>query len=637
MDKPPNKYHKFLIYFVLALVTLLVFESVRQNQFVDYDDQRYVTENPNVKAGITRDSFVWAFTTVYASNWHPLTWLSHMLDCQLFGLNPFWHHLMSLLFHVANTFLLFWVLKRATGDIWPSAFVAALFAIHPLHVESVAWVAERKDVLSSFFWFLTIAAYIRYAENPKISRYLLVFLSICLGLMAKPMLVTLPFVLLLLDWWPLSRFQWKNKLVSKVTKSPHSVRPRFHTAPMWRLIGEKIPLFAVAAASSVITYIAQQRGGAMILVEKLTLSIRVENALVSYLNYIIKMFYPARLAVLYPYPLHRLPAWQPTICFMILVIVSVWAIYLARRHAYLAVGWLLFLGMLIPVIGLVQVGHQAMANRYTYLPSIGIFVMIAWTAAKLSASWRYRKITLGIAASVVLVVLLVCTRKQVRYWQNSLTLFGRAVEVTENNYIMHFEYGTALQRNNQLDEALEQYKKCLQIAPYYSSAQNNLGAIYFQKGKTEQALACWTNVLNFKPDNVDAMNNLGTVYFQKGKIEQALACWANVLKLKPDNVAAMNNLAWVRATGGNRQFCDPNEAVKLAERACKLTDFKKPRLLDTLAAAYAASGRFSEAVVTAEKASGLAQSLQQKDLTKQIKDRLHLYKASQPYIEPLPE
>jgi tetratricopeptide (TPR) repeat protein len=633
MRKISNKHHEFLIYLLLALVTLIAFESVRQNQFVDYDDQRYVTENPNVNAGITRDSFIWAFTTICASNWHPLTWLSHMLDCQLFELNPSWHHLMNLLFHVANTLLLFWVLKRMTGDIWPSAFVAALFAIHPLHVESVVWVAERKDVLSGLFWFLTIAVYIRYAENPKISTYLLVFLCISLGLMAKPMLVTLPFVLLLLDWWPLSRVQWENRFVSELAKSPHSVTPRFHRASIWRLMGEKIPLFAMATASSVITYIAQQRSGAMTLVQKLPFSIRVENALVSYLNYIIKMFYPARLAVLYPHPRDGLPVWQPTICFIILAIVSASVIYLARRHGYLAVGWLLFLGTLVPVIGLVQVGHQAMADRYTYLPSIGIFVMIAWTAAKLSAGWRYRKVVLGMTAAVVLVVLLVCTRKQVRYWQNSLTLFGRAVEVTENNHVMHCEYGTALQRNNQPDEALEQYRKCLRIAPHYSTAQNNLGVIYFQNGRMEQALACWTDLLKFKPDHVGAMNNLGTAYFQKGNVEQALACWTNVLELESDNLNAINSLAWVRATQENRKFCHPDEAVRLAERACDLSDFKNPVLLDTLAAAYAASGRFSDAVATAEQALELVRSSDKK-LAEAIQNRLHLYKTGRPYIQP---
>lgn len=344
---------------MLALVTLIVFGQACRNDFVGYDDIYYVTDNPHVKSGLSLDSVIWAFTTMYNANWHPLTWLSHMLVCQLFSLNPLWHHLTNVLFHTVNTLLLFGILKRMTGKIWPSAFAAAAFALHPLHVESVAWVSERKDVLSGFFWMLTVICYIRYTERQSIGKYLLVFLVFGLGLMAKSMLVTLPFVLLLLDYWPLGRLQWEHRLKS-----------------LWHLIIEKVPLLALSAASSTITFIAQKSAGAMELGKVYPLNIRISNAAVSYIAYIGKLIYPSRLAVLYPYPGSSLPLWQPIVSLLVLIAVSAAVIYSARR--YLVIGWFWYIGTLVPVIGLVQIGNQMMADRYTYLPSIGIFIMVAW-------------------------------------------------------------------------------------------------------------------------------------------------------------------------------------------------------------------------------------------------------------------
>ncbi len=602
-----NKHNVFLVYVVLVLAVIIAFEPVRHNDFVDYDDQRYVTENPHVKAGITRESIAWAFTNYHFGMWHPLTTLSNMLDCQLFGLNPFWHHLTSLLFHIANTLLLFWVLKRMTGEVWPSAFVAAVFALHPLAVESVAWLAERKNVLSGFFWFLTIAAYVRYAEHPGIGKYLLVILFFCFALLAKPMVVTLPFVLLLLDYWPLDRFQWGSQRENKDLPKYKSKKVRYQKSSTLSLVIEKIPLFVLSAVLSVITVFAQRSEGAIFPIKRLPFDFRIANALVSYVRYIGKMIYPSKLAAFYPHPLDKLPLWQPMVCFLILIVISA-LILISRkrlgeasrsRKRYLTMGWLWYLGTLVPVIGLVQVGEQAMANRYTYLPLIGIYIIVAWGAAEIFAKWRYRKIALVVTACIVLVVLLIGTRMQVRHWQNNLTLFGHTVAVTKNNYKMHNDYGAALQRDGRLDEAFTQYTESLRVAPQYFRARNNLGAVYFLKGKIEQAIACWNGALRYKPDNVEVINNL----------------------------------AWVRATLGNPEFRNPDEAVRLATRACELTSYAQPDILDTLAAAYAAAGKFPQAIETAEKALKLAGDAKREDLAKEIQGRLQLYKSNQPYRE----
>jgi Tfp pilus assembly protein PilF len=575
MRQTPNKFYLLLIYAALVVVTIAAFEPARLNGFIGFDDDVYVTENTHVLAGITLKSVLWAFTTPYASNWHPLTWLSHMLDCELFGLNPLGHHLTNLLFHIANTLLLFWVLKRMTGAIWQSAFVAAAFALHPQHVESVAWVAERKDLLSGFFWMLTIAAYIRYAERPCVGGYLLVVLAFCLGLMAKPMVVTLPFVLLLLDYWPLERFQWKKLCL---------------------LVCEKIPLFLLAAVSSLITFVVQQRTGAMVQAENLPSYVRVANALVSYISYITKMIYPTGLAVFYPHPLRSPPLWQPLICLFIMLIVSIAVIYLARR--YLLVGWLWYLGTLVPVIGLVQVGGQAMADRYTYIPLIGIFMMVAWGLPELLSKWRYRRFVFSAASVLVFAILLLCTRRQIRLWQNDFTLFSHAIAVTENNATMHNNLGVAFQAQGKFDEAIAHYRQALKIYPDYANAHNNL------------ALALQS----------------------EGRIDEAINHYLCSLRLGPDPTP-LNNLAWLRATQQDPNFRDPNEAVRLALKACEMTGYDDPELLDTLAAAYAAAGDFPRALETAEKALKLAEAVGWNDLAGEISERLQLYKAGKPYQE----
>jgi len=460
MKHMSDKRYALLIYVVLILSTLIAYEPLRHNDFISYDDYTYVTKNPNVTGGITRKSVLWAFTGHHFYMWHPLTSLSHLLDCQLFGLDPRWHHLTSLLLHIASTVLLFMIFKKTTGMVWPSAFVAAAFALHPLNVESVAWAAERKTVVSGLFWMLTLATYIRYAERPSIASYMLVIFVYGLTIMTKPVVVPLPFVLLLLDYWPLGRFRWSY--TSKDSSLPKSAEIRFQASPLSRVLTEKIPFFILAAILSITTFLVQKGGGAVLQAERLALSYRIGNALVSYVRYIGKMIYPSRLAILYPHPANRLPLWLPIVCFIILAIVSAGIIYTFRRQRYLVVGWLWYLGILVPVIGLVQVGSQAMADRYTYLPAIGIFIMVAWGAVELLSRWRYRRICLGISAGCLFVALLICTRTQVKYWRNNLTLYEHVLSVTENNAIIHNSYGCALFEDNRLDESVNHFKKPLQ-------------------------------------------------------------------------------------------------------------------------------------------------------------------------------
>lgn len=534
MERQHNRLYVFLIYAVLTLATLVAFEQLRNNDFVDYDDYVYVTKNPNVTGGITRESIVWAFTRFYAANWHPLTWLSHMLDCQLFGLNPAGHHLTSLLIHIVSVLLLFWALERMTGAVWPSAFAAAAFALHPLQVESIAWVAQRKSVLSGLFWMLTIVAYIRYTEKPRVGRYLLVVLSLALGLMAKPMVVTLPFVLLLLDYWPLGRLQWHHQGEKEILPQPESTdtdRNRFSIA---RLIGEKIPLFILVAASSIVTYIAQQSAHAVVYVP---LKARIVHAAVSYLGYIMKMAYPTHLAVLYPYPD------KARIDYMLLLLViSALVLWRAKQLRWLTVGWLWYIGTLIPVIGLIQVGDQAMADRYIYLPSIGIFIIVAWGVPELLAKWHYRKIALPAVAAVALAVLLMCTRMQVSHWKSDSTLFGHALEVTENNSVMHNRYAAALAKNGQIDEAIVHYKKALQIRPDYAEAYSNLGAAFSDQGKLDQAIIYYNKALSIKPTLAKTHKNLGYVLLGQNKLDEAVEHFIEALRIKPGYADAEQGL-----------------------------------------------------------------------------------------------
>lgn len=667
MKDKKHTYLFLLIYIALIVLSILAFEPVRHNDFISYDSYAYVTENPQVRGGITRESIIWAFSTAYKANWHPLTWLSHMLDCELFGLNPTGHHLVNLLLHIANTLLLFWVFKRMSGAIWPSAFTAVIFALHPLHVESVVWVAERKDLLSGLFFMFTIAAYIRYVEHPGIRRYLLIVLTLALGLMSKPMLVTMPFVLLLLDYWPLGRLQWEHNRARQDTPNCQSLKYSDQRFSVWYLIIEKIPLFVLVVISSVITCISQQTAGAMLSVQKLAFSFRVANSFISYITYIRKMFYPSRLAIFYPHPVNKLLSWQPIICLVILILASAAIIYASRRRRYLAMGWLWYLGTLLPVIGLVQVGSQAMADRYTYLPLIGIFIMIAWGIAKPASKWRYRSIWLGIPTALLIVAMIICTRMQVQRWKNNLTLYRYTLDVTKDNAIMRNSYGHALFEKDRLDEAITQLSKAMQVSPKFILARASIGKIFFKQGKINEAIACFNEVLRTHKDWPDVYYYLGLAEVQQEKyndavthfakalqleqgniktrlqlayalteldrIQQAIEHFYKILQLKPDHPQALNAAAWLLATAGDSKLRNPTDAVEFAEKACELTNYIDSGALDTLAAAYAAAGRFNKAVETIEKAIERAIADGSAELTQQFQNRLQLYKTNQPYYE----
>jgi tetratricopeptide (TPR) repeat protein len=512
------------IYFALAVSTLLVFWQVRNFDFVNYDDPSYVTENPHVLNGLTADSVRWAFTTIHTGYWHALTWLSLMLDCQLFGPGPAGFHLTNLFFHIANTLLLFLVLKQMTKAIWQSAFVAALFALHPMHVESVAWIAERKDVLSTFFWMLTLLTYVVYVSRPSAFRYIVTLAAFALGLMAKPMLVTLPFLLLLLDYWPLNRFGSKR-------------------SPFFLLI-EKIPLFAMAAATSVATFIAQKQTGAMRISENIGFLFRLANALISYVQYIVKMIWPVRLAVFYPHRYENVPFLYVAISVILLLAVTIFVIRFAKNHRYLVTGWLWYLGTLIPVIGIIQAGSQAYADRYTYTPYIGLFIMLAWGLPQLLSKLPQRKIVLGVSMVIILTTLGICASLQVSYWKNSIILFSHANQVTQNNWLAHNNRGTAYNRIGRYQEALEDFSQAIRIKPDYDEALNNLGAAYGNLGRYQQAIEAFRQAIKIKPNYTDAHYNLGNAYSKLSRRQDAIEAYRQAVKLRPNYAEAHNNLAY---------------------------------------------------------------------------------------------
>jgi len=536
MDKTSEKYWAICVCLVLALAILAVFAQVRRHGFVNYDDPIYVYKNQNIQSGVTLDSIKWAFTTGHAGNWHPLTWLSHMLDWQLFGDDAGWHHLTNLFLHIANTLLLFAVLKRMTHALWRSAFVAALFALHPLHVESVAWVAERKDVLSTFFWILTMAAYLRYVRQPCLSHYCLVVASLILGLMAKPMLVTLPFVLLLLDYWPLDRVRLRAQTAGKTTLSG--------TLSPVRLIAEKVPLFVVVLASSIITFIVQQKAGAMRQVENFSFTVRAANTSISYLTYIAKMIWPTRLAMFYPHPGDSVSISYAAFSAVVLTVVTIGVLRYARSHRYMPVGWFWYMGTLVPVIGLIQVGAQAMSDRYSYVPLIGLFIIIAWGLPELLAKWPYRNHALRPAALIVLVAFSICAHLQQRHWKNSITLCEHALDVTENNYKAHFCMTEMLREQGRVQEAIWHNSQAVKIKPDYLEAINGLGLSYHDAGELDKAIVCYRKALEIHPTLTAAHVNLGSALVKKGNLEEAVWHYEQALQ-KLDLAIVRSKLAHV--------------------------------------------------------------------------------------------
>lgn len=546
----------------LVVLTVFVYAPVRQHEFVNFDDTQYVSENPNVSQGLTWRGLEWAFKTRHVGNWHPVTWLSHMLDVQLYGLHASGHHLTSVLLHVANTLLLFGLFHRMTGELSRSAFVAALFAVHPLHVESVAWVAERKDVLSTLFGLLTLWAYLGYVRRPGFGRYAATLALFALGLMAKPMLVTLPFLLLLLDYWPLCRIAQR---------------------PLRQLILEKLPLVAMALASSIVTFAVQQQAGAVKALDALPLNRRAANALLAYVVYIGQMFWPARLAAVYPYP-RSLETWWVAAALVALIVVSIAAIRAARRHPYLPVGWFWYLGTLVPVIGLIQVGSQPRADRYTYIPLIGLFVLLAWAIPELLGRWRHRGLALPAAALLAIAACAVTARAQVQRWRSSVALWQHALRVTHENYRAHHNLGHALAKQGRASEAIAHYAEALRLKPDSAETHNNLGHAMAEQCKASEAIAHYAEALRLQPDYQEAHNNLGVALLGQGKADGAIRHLSEALRIEPDLPEAHNNLGVALAAQGRT-----DEAVRHFSEALRIkSDY--PDALKNLALAHSARG-----------------------------------------------
>jgi tetratricopeptide (TPR) repeat protein len=514
----------------LLLAVGLSYGGVLGNDFIDFDDTQYVTDNAMVRQGLTPAGLAWAFTTTEAANWHPLTWISHQLDVQLFGLDPRGHHAVSLLLHGLNACLVLAVLHALTGALWRSAAVAALFALHPLQVESVAWAAERKNVLSTLFFLLTLLAYRRYARRPGAPRFALVAALLAAGLLAKPMLVTLPFVLLLLDFWPLGRFAPPG--------APRGVRPP-GTAGALRLVLEKAPLFVLAAVSSAVTFVAQRDYGAI--ASSYSLAVRVSNAVAGYAGYLGKMLWPQNLSFFYAHPGEALPIPRTAAELALLAAVTAAAVLGLRRRPYLCVGWFWYLGTLVPVIGLVQVGSQAMADRYAYIPLLGLFVAGVWLAADGAARTRHGATVLGATLVAILVPLGLATHSQVALWRDTTTLTAN-VSMGLNNWVAQQLAGRRLFAAGRLDEAIAAYREAIRLNPSYDTAYYNMGIALMSKGLREEAMAAYRQVLHLKPDNVDALVNLGAALAQSGDLPGAIEHFKKALSLQPDLLEARANI-----------------------------------------------------------------------------------------------
>jgi tetratricopeptide (TPR) repeat protein len=617
---PPKVNGRWLtvgICIALAGLTWLVFGQTLWHDFVNYDDPRYVYENTRITGGLSISGIAWAFTHIHSMNWHPLTTISHMLDCQLYGLNAGWHHFTNVLLHTLAVVLLFLALKQMTGAVWQSAFVAALFAIHPLRVESVAWIAERKDVLSGVCFMLTLLAYVYYTRAPSLRRYLVVTLAFVLGLMSKPMLVTLPLVLLLLDYWPLSRIGGHGSGAGR---------------QLLMAVLEKIPLIVLSAVSSFVTLLVQK--GAVGWTEQLPIAARINNAVVSYAAYIWQMLWPVRLAVFYPHPEHRLPLWEIISCLLLLICITAVAIALRKQRPYLVTGWLWYLGMLVPVIGLVQVGWQGRADRYTYLPQIGLYIAATWGVAELTALYRHQRSILTTAAILLIGAFSLCTWVQTSYWRDSEKLFRHALTVTVNNDVAENNLGIVFLGQGKVDEAISLLQSAVDLRPDNSPAHENLAKALLQKGQIADALIHYRKLLDLQPDNIEVHNIVGTVLTQQGRVGEGVDEWQKVLAVQPDNGNAMSNLAWVFATSPDQSLRDGPKAVQLAEQALRISGGRIPILFRTLAAAYAESGRFSEAIQTVQQGIELANSQGNSGLATELQGNIALYQERQPLRDP---
>jgi protein O-mannosyl-transferase len=588
---------------LLISATAIVFGRTVHHDFINYDDPDYVCHNEHVNKGLTCDGVSWAMTAAYAGNWHPLTWLSHILDCEFYGLRAGGHHLTSALLHAVTAVLLFLVLWKMTADLWPSAFVAAVFAVHPLHVESVAWVAERKDVLSGLFFVLTLAAYLSYVRHRfSLVRYLAVVALFGLGLMTKPMLVTLPFVLLLLDYWPLRRMAADAGERPTEDGSEGDALARA-CAPVslkrvGRLVVEKIPLILLTVVSCVVTPWAQ--GTAVAELADLPLSSRLGNTPVSYVSYLGMSFWPINMAPYYPHPEVGLPAWEPLAALAVLLVITAVVLVRCRKNPCLPVGWFWYLGMLVPVIGLVQVGTQAMADRYMYLPQIGLSIAVTWGALAVVRSWRHRTAVCWVAASAAIAVLVVCGARQASYWRDSETLWRHALACTQRNKLAHFCLGISLAEQGRLQEAAEQYEQAVAIAPDYLDAQTNLGAVLTGLGRTSDAVKHFEKAVAIAPDSMEIRCNLGSALVVAGRRDEAIEYYREALKISPDSVAIRLNLG--SALLGGRQL---NAAMSEFQRVLKLQP-DSAKAHSGCAEVLAKQGKLNDAIEHLEKAVELA-------------------------------
>ena len=645
MDLSPSLPVVRAICVLLVLAVVLVFGQTIGHAFVNYDDDRFVCENPQVTGGLTVHGIIWALGD-HGFQWRPLTWVSHMIDWQLYGPHSGGHHATNVLLHAATTVLLFLLFWRMTGRVWPSALVAVLFAIHPLRVESVAWVTERKDVLSGLFFVLTLGAYVDYVRRPfSLERYLAVTVFFALGLLSKPMLVTLPPLLLLLDYWPLRRLSDDSHLgptpphcnggqIRGGANFVQALLGRFSFPG--RLLIEKLPWFALVAVSCTMTVWSHIK--ALAPVDGLPLSWRIGNALVSYVAYLRDFFCPTGLAVLYPTADLDLPLWKVGGAALVLVAVTVTAWVGRRKYPYFFLGWLWYVGMLVPVVGLLRFGVFASADRFTYLPQIGVYVALAWGAADVCRSWSYRGSVCAIASALVLTVLMGCAWRQASFSRDSETLWTHALACTSKNKLAHnnlgnfladreqladaaahyrqaleidphyvdahFNLGVTLFSQKQYDEAIAQYRQALKIQPDFVLGYNNLGEVLARQGRFDEALAQYRQALEIQPDFILALNNLGQLLARRGRPEEAISQYRKVLKIQPDYPETLKNLAWLLATCPEEVLRNGREALELAQRANQLCAGSRADVLDTLAAACAEMGHFPEALAAAQKGAG---------------------------------
>lgn len=523
-----NSIHIFIC-LGLALIVILPFYQTSQFNFVIYDDSLYIMSNKNIQAGFNWNSISWAFTTMFGVNWHPLTWLSLILDYKMYGMNAGGYHVTSMLIHLVNSVLLFLILGRMTGQLWQSGFVAALFAVHPLHVESVAWVMERKDVLSAMFWLLTMGTYVYYVASPSWKRYIWVVVAFVLGLMSKPMLVTLPFVLLLLDYWPLRRFQDGAGVF----------------IDGWRLFLEKVPLLVLSAAVSAITIYGQGSIGAIKSLENFGLPERMANVTISYWEYVFKMLWPVKLACFYPYPT-SFSIFVVVLSLVFLGAVCFFSFRYIRTVPYLGVGWFWFLGTLVPVIGIIQVGSQAMADRYTYIPLIGLFIVIAWGIPDLLKGNPIYRYFVPVAAGTTILLMVILTYEQTGVWKDTRALFEHAIAVTENNYVAHNNLGTYLMKHKCLGEATSHFEKVVRIKPDNEKYLNNLGIALFQQNKYKESMTYYLRAIAVNPRFADTYYNAGDACLFNGRENEAIEYYQKGIQLRPgDAIAAVaeNNMA----------------------------------------------------------------------------------------------